>query len=75
MPPTGPTTYSLAAGLMRGLLATGKRTFFFITVDYAGGHLLEAEGRRQTESDGGTVLGVVRHPPNAPDFSSFLLQA
>lgn len=68
-------TYSLAAGLMRGLLAAGKRTFFFITVDYAGGHSLEAEGRRQIESGGGKVLGVVRHPPNAPDFSSFLLQA
>ena len=68
-------TYSLAAGLMRGLLAAGKKTFFFITVDYAGGHSLEAEGRRQIESGGGKVLGVVRHPPNAPDFSSFLLQA
>lgn len=68
-------SFSLAAGVMQGLLATGKKTFFFITVDYAGGHSLEAEGRRQIESGGGKVLGVVRHPPNTADFSSFLLQA
>jgi len=68
-------TYSLAAGVMEGLLSAGKKTFYFITVDYAGGHSLEAEGRRRIEAGGGKVLGVVRHPPNAADFSSFLLQA
>lgn len=68
-------TYSLSSGLIRALLERGKKTFFFITADYAFGHSVEAEARRIIEAEGGKVVGSVRHPTLTPDFSSYLLQA
>jgi len=44
-------------------------------VDYAFGHSLEKEASDIVKGAGGTVVGSVRHPLNAPDFASFLLQA
>lgn len=68
-------TFSLSSGLIRALIADGKKTFFFLTADYAAGHSFEAEGRRVVESEGASFVGSVKHPTLAPDFSSFLLQA
>ncbi len=50
-------------------------TWFFLTADYAFGHSLEADTSSVVKANGGKVLGTVRHPLNASDFSSFLLQA
>jgi branched-chain amino acid transport system substrate-binding protein len=36
---------------------------------------MEREASEVVKANGGTVLGSVRHPLTAPDFSSFLLQA
>ena len=44
-------------------------------MDYAFGHALEKDTSAVIEADGGKVLGHVLYPLNAPDFSSFLLQA
>jgi len=44
-------------------------------VDYAFGHSLEKEASDIVKSYGGNVVGNIRHPLNAGDFSSFLLQA
>ncbi|MFY7780562.1 MAG: ABC transporter substrate-binding protein, partial [Tagaea sp.] len=42
---------------------------------YAFGHQLEADTSNVVRQLGGRVVGGVRTPLNAPDFSSFLLQA
>jgi branched-chain amino acid transport system substrate-binding protein len=68
-------SYALTTSLARAALAKGLDTWFFITVDYAFGHSLEADTRRAVEAGGGKVLGSVRHPLNTADFSSYLLQA
>jgi branched-chain amino acid transport system substrate-binding protein len=67
--------YSNAAGLAKALLAQGNKSWYFVTVDYALGHSLQAEAARAITAGGGTVVGSVRHPLSTPDFSSFLLQA
>jgi branched-chain amino acid transport system substrate-binding protein len=66
---------ALAVGTGGALVEQGGKNWFFITADYAFGHSLEAETSRYVSSKGGKVLGAVRHPLSAPDFSSFLLQA
>ena len=68
-------TYALAAGTGRGVLKTGGDTWFFLTADYAFGHSLEKDVTDVVKAGGGRILGSVRHPLNASDFSSFLLQA
>jgi branched-chain amino acid transport system substrate-binding protein len=68
-------TWSLANGTATALIKAGKKSWFFITADYAFGHALEADAARVIEKNGGTVVGKVRHPTSQPDFSSYLLQA
>ncbi len=68
-------TYADANGLARGLLQSGKKTFFFITVDYAFGHSVEADATHAITSGGGRIVGSVKHPLNTMDFSSFLISA
>ena len=68
-------TYSLTAGVVRALLAEGGDTWFFITLDYAFGTALVQDATRLITEAGAKVLGVVRHPQNTADFSSYLLQA
>jgi branched-chain amino acid transport system substrate-binding protein len=68
-------TWSLANGTARALVREGADTWFFITVDYAFGHALEADASRLIQAAGGRVVGSARHPLNTADFSSFLLQA
>lgn len=68
-------TYSLAAGTVRGVLAGGGDSWFFLTADYAFGQSLESDASEVVKAAGGKVVGSVRHPLNTPDFSSFLLQA
>ncbi len=60
---------------MRALRAEGRRSFFFVTVDYNFGLSLEADASTEIARIGGQVLGRVRHPLNTNDFSAYLLQA
>jgi branched-chain amino acid transport system substrate-binding protein len=66
---------ALAVGTGGALVEKGGDSWFFITADYAFGHSLEAETAKYVTSKGGKVVGAVRHPLGASDFSSFLLQA
>ena len=68
-------TWMLAHGTGSAIVGTGKKTWFFLTADYAFGHALERDTEEVVVKSGGKVLGKVRHPLNAQDFSSFLLQA
>ena len=66
---------ALAVGTGGAVVEQGGDTWFFITADYAFGHSLEQQSSNYVKSKGGKVVGAVRHPLSAPDFSSFLLQA
>jgi len=68
-------TYSLANGTTKAMLDKGLDTWFFLTVDYAFGHALEADAAAMVTKAGGKVLGKVRYPIDATDLSSFALQA
>jgi branched-chain amino acid transport system substrate-binding protein len=68
-------SYALTTSLAKATVAEGRDTWFFITVDYAFGHSLEADATAAVKAAGGKVLGSVRHPLNTSDFSSYLLQA
>jgi branched-chain amino acid transport system substrate-binding protein len=68
-------TVALAKGTGGAVVANGGKNWFFLTADYAFGAALEADTAKVVKEKGGTVVGSVRHPLNASDFSSFLLQA
>jgi branched-chain amino acid transport system substrate-binding protein len=68
-------TWMLANGTGSAIVKTGGASWYFITADYAFGHALERDTEAVVLKNGGKVLGKVRHPLNAQDFSSFLLQA
>ncbi|MCO5110794.1 MAG: ABC transporter substrate-binding protein [Burkholderiaceae bacterium] len=68
-------TVALAKGTGAAIVDGGGKSWFFLTADYAFGHALEADTSALVKAKGGTVVGAVRHPLNATDFSSFLLQA
>jgi branched-chain amino acid transport system substrate-binding protein len=68
-------TYSFGGILGKALVARGHDTFYFVTVDYAYGHQLQRDMSNAVLAAGGKVIGSVRHPIGATDFSSFLLQA
>lgn len=68
-------TYALANGTARAVTKQGGKTWFFLTADYAFGQALEKDSSAVVTATGGKVLGSVRHPFPASDFSSFLLQA
>ncbi len=68
-------TYALAAGTARAVVKQGGDTWFFVTADYAGGHALEKDAAEVVKAAGGKVLGSIKHPFSAPEFSSFLLTA
>ena len=68
-------TNSLAAGTAKALVEQGLKTWFFLTADFGFGISMEGSARKVVEANGAKVLGGVRHPLAASDFSSFLLQA
>ena len=68
-------TWMLANGTGSAIVKTGGDSWFFLTADYAFGHALERDTEAVVLKGNGKVLGKVRHPLNAQDFSSFLLQA
>ncbi|HIH2745313.1 ABC transporter substrate-binding protein [Burkholderia aenigmatica] len=68
-------TMALAKGTGSAVVKQGGKTWFFLTADYAFGKALEKNTSDVVKANGGQVLGAVRHPLSASDFSSFLLQA
>lgn len=53
----------------------GGDKWFLLVTDYTFGHQLQALVTNLVESQGGKIVGAVRHPLGTPDFSSYLLQA
>ncbi len=68
-------TIALANVVGKAVVKAGGDSWFFLTADYAFGHSLEKDTGEVVKANGGKVNGAVRHPLNATDFSSFLLQA
>jgi len=68
-------TVALARGTGGAVVKQGGKDWFFLTADYAFGAALEKDTSKVIEDAGGKVVGKVKHPLNASDFSSFLLQA
>jgi branched-chain amino acid transport system substrate-binding protein len=68
-------TVALAKGTGSAIVKQGGKSWFFLTADYAFGASLEKDTADVVKANGGTVVGSVKHPLSASDFSSFLLQA
>ncbi|MBH5399029.1 ABC transporter substrate-binding protein [Bradyrhizobium sp. CNPSo 4010] len=68
-------TYALARGTGAALAKEGKKSWYFLTADYAFGHALEADTSAVVKALGGEVVGSTRYPPESFDQSSYLLQA
>jgi branched-chain amino acid transport system substrate-binding protein len=68
-------TTAFAKGTGGAVVKNGGKTWYFLTADYAFGTQLQADTTKVVEANGGKVVGSVRAPLNASDFSSFLLQA
>lgn len=68
-------TYATSSAVAKALVAQGGKSWFFITADYAFGAALERDGTKAINALGGTVIGSIKNPPFASDFSSFLLTA
>ncbi|AVT08210.1 ABC transporter substrate-binding protein [Paracidovorax avenae] len=68
-------TYALPKAGVQSLMKQGIKSFFFITVDYAFGQAYQDDATRFIQAAGGKVVGSVKHPLGATDFSSYLLQA
>jgi branched-chain amino acid transport system substrate-binding protein len=68
-------SYALSSGITRAVMRQGGMSWYYLTVDYEGGYANERGSEAVVNAEGGRVLGRARHPLNAGDFSSFLLQA
>lgn len=68
-------TRTFANGHVRAQAEQGRKSWYFVSVDYALGRSLEQDATEAIKANGGTVVGSVKHPISASDFSSFMLQA
>ena len=68
-------TYATPKAVTKALVAAGKDTWYFITVDYAFGAAMEAGATQFIKEAGGRVLGTVKHPLGTTDYSAQLIQA
>ncbi|PPA78318.1 ABC transporter permease [Achromobacter spanius] len=68
-------TVAQARGTGAAVVKAGGKSWYFLTADYAFGNALQADTTKVVEAGGGKVVGAVKHPLSASDFSSFLLQA
>ena len=68
-------TIALANVTGKAMVEKGNKNWYLLTADYAFGEQLQKDATKVVLDNGGKVLGSVKHPLNASDFSSFLLQA
>ena len=68
-------TVALAKGTGNAVVKQGGKSWYFLTADYAFGAQLQNDTAAVVKAAGGTIVGSVKHPLSASDFSSFLLQA
>jgi branched-chain amino acid transport system substrate-binding protein len=68
-------TIALSNVTAQATMDQGFKSWYFLTADYAFGAQLQKDATRVIEAGNGKVVGASKHPLNASDFSSFLLQA
>ncbi|RJF92578.1 ABC transporter substrate-binding protein [Noviherbaspirillum saxi] len=68
-------TYALASNTVNALANQANDSWYFLTVDYALGASLEKDATDAITANKGKKLGSIRHPTNASDVASYLLQA
>jgi branched-chain amino acid transport system substrate-binding protein len=68
-------SFAFAVGAARANMQAGLKSWYFMTVDYAYGHSLQAEATNFITANGGSVAGAARHPFETKDFSSDILKA
>ncbi len=68
-------TVALAKGTGNAVVKAGGKSWYFLQADYAFGAALQADTAAVVKNAGGNIVGTVKHPLSASDFSSFLLQA
>ena len=62
-------TVALAKGTGGAVVKGGGKSWYFLTADYAFGTALQNDTSAVIKANGGTVVGSVRHPLSASDFS------
>ncbi|MCX5542134.1 ABC transporter substrate-binding protein [Paraburkholderia sp. CNPSo 3076] len=67
-------SYAFANGTGKSMVDRGGKTWFILAADYAFGTLMLDRLTTTVTQNGGKVLGSVKHPLGASDFSSFMLQ-
>ncbi len=71
----GENTYSIAKAIGTAIVKDKGESWYYLTADYSFGQALERDSRSIVTAAGAKVLGSAKHPLNATDFSSFLVQA
>jgi branched-chain amino acid transport system substrate-binding protein len=66
------STVSLATVPGLALTRQGLKRWFYVTADYAFGRELQEHGSEAVRAAGGTVVGSIRNPHGAEDFTPFL---
>ncbi len=69
------SSYTNAQALGTGVVREGGDSWFFITVDNAGGISFEEDVGAIVRAAGGKVLGSARFPLTTTDFAPFIVQA
>ncbi len=68
-------SYAIATAITTAEAEGGAKSWFFLTVDTAFGGALQRQATAVIEAKGGKVLGAIKYPLGASDYSSALLQA
>lgn len=68
-------TYSQARGAFLAYGDDAKKSWYFLTVNYAFGNNIQRDITEMVQAAGGTVIGSTKHPFDASDFGSDLLTA
>ena len=68
-------TYGLSVGTVKSLIEQGKKSFYFVTADYAFGRALEKDATDLIKANGGEVKGSSLAPFPGADFSEQLAAA
>ncbi|MBA1147535.1 ABC transporter substrate-binding protein [Ectothiorhodospiraceae bacterium WFHF3C12] len=68
-------THALAAGSAKTIVDNGGKKWFFVTVDYTFGKVLQADASAAVKEAGGEVLGSALHKFKGTNMTSQLLEA
>jgi len=68
-------TYGISNALAGSITRSGKKNWYFLSVDYALGQAIEKDATKAILAAGGKVVGSRKHPTATSDFSSYVLTA